>query len=893
MPSEDVAEKKNTGFGSLQFVFTDSGFLPDIKTEGETIDENWAKRFASDRFAALYDMGLEEKPDAITQSANFLYQLSSVFWDNLTRKPELELAREKTELVLDEDTVRNILDSVPYVIGADYITEKWVRNVFKELKKRFSDEIKDFAGTVAALIAQKTPRLHVAERIYFHLVESKNDKEGYPFAFLATYATKTDKKKTKHMPLKYALTEFKTDTNRLLKLLSCLNRAADVSPLISSFVTSGEMFHPLRLTASEAYSFLKDVEAIEKTGILCRIPNWWRKKNMSPTISVKLGENKPARLGFETLISLQPELIVDGVPLTAEDIRFLLEQTEGLALLKGRWVEVNHDKLRELLKRMEDMPTEVTLMDAIKMGLKEDEDSLNPDVGYLVTNGKWLSDFLETLRKPERLRADEVPKSLHAQLRPYQKIGYTWLDYMAGLGFGACLADDMGLGKTVEVLAYLEKLRAEKPSARVLLIAPASLMGNWQKETMRFAPDMEYLILHGYTAARLDKMVREIKSFLTVTTYGMASRLPGIKAVDWDCVILDEAQAIKNPVAKQTKEIKKIKTQKRIIMTGTPIENDLTNLWSLFDFLNKGLLGTSTEFRDFCRDLDANPEGYARLKKMISPFILRRLKTDKKIISDLPDKVESIDYVSLSKKQVVMYREVTAELAASVTNPEITPMQRRGMVLATITKLKQVCNHPDQYLGQDAYEEKESGKLQLMRKICETILEKRERVIVFTQFKEITGALSSFLKDVFGKEGFVLHGGTPVKKRTQMVEAFQSEEYIPYMVISLKAGGFGLNLTKANHVIHFDRWWNPAVENQATDRTYRIGQKNTVIVHKLVCEGTVEEKIDEIINSKTELAENVIGSSGEQWITELDTDELMSLLKLENTSCMEEERDVV
>lgn len=707
------------------------------------------------------------------------------------------------------------------------------------------------------------------------MVESKEDR--FPFAFLATYATTGEDGKVKHVPLKYALTEYGNEREKLLELLSCLNRAAEVSELIAEFMERGEMFHPLRLTAEETYIFLKDIEKIEETGILCRIPNWWKKKSAMVSMSVNLGEEKPSMLGFDTLVSVQPKLTADGMVLTEEDIRMLLAQTEGLALLKGKWIEVDHKRLRELLERMEEVPEEVTLLDAMQMELGNPEGKA--DVGPIISNGKWLSELLANLRKPDNIRKLALPKSFHATLRPYQKSGYTWLSYMDKLGFGACLADDMGLGKTVQVLAYLEKLRKSKKTSRVLLIIPASLLGNWQKEAEKFSPEMDVLLLHGKTAPNLTKIFQEQKAFLTITTYGMAARIKELQEVEWDCVVLDEAQAIKNPGTKQTREIKKLKSRMRIIMTGTPIENNLTNLWSLFDFLNKGLLGGSEEFREYCKQLEEHPEGYMKLKTMVSPFMLRRVKTDKNIISDLPEKLETVDYVTLTKKQIVLYRKVVADMERLIQETE--GIKRSGIVLTTIMKLKQICNHPDQYLGQSAYAEKESGKLLLLRELCETIFEKRERVIVFTQFKEITEYLADFLGSVFHSKGYVLHGGTPVAKRGKIVEEFQGERYVPFLVVSVKAGGTGLNLTKANHVIHFDRWWNPAVENQATDRAFRIGQKKNVMVHKLVCEGTIEEKIDAMINSKEELAENVIGSGGEKWITEMSNEELMSMLRLD------------
>ena len=860
----------------LQFVFTPEAFSPNSRPVFlSEEDQALLERFEADRFSALYRMGMEQPQENRSPSAAYLYLLSDTFFKKLTDLPDLELLRQNAEPALSADDIAALLQAVPFAVGAEHVTEEWLRNIFRQLSAVYSREIAGYDGTVSVYLAEQTQRLRVPERVFFHLVENKND--AFPFAFLATYATTDGDGKVRHVPLQYALTEYKNDREKLLKLLSCLNRAAEVSDLIGSFMENGEMFHPLKLTAEEAYIFLKQVEDIEATGILCRIPNWWRKKAASVSLSMRIGEDRPAMLGFDALIAVQPSPEVDGVMLTQADIQELLSRTEGLAFLKGKWVEVNHKRLRSLLAQIDTLPQSLTLMEALRteLGTKK----VSADVGGKITNGAWLASLLTRLRKPETMQKLAPPETLHAKLRPYQENGYTWLSEMDRLGFGACLADDMGLGKTVQVLAYLERLRAQQEDARVLLVVPASLIGNWQKETERFAPELEFQILHGKPSTVLAKQLEENQAFLTITTYGMAARIAQLQTVQWDCLILDEAQAIKNPVSKQTRAIKKLSARMRIAMTGTPIENDLTNLWSLFDFLNKGLLGTSQEFQHFCKGLGEHPEGYARLKTMVSPFLLRRVKTDWRIITDLPEKLETVDYVGLTKKQTVLYRKVVADMEGRILESE--GMERRGLVLAVISKLKQICNHPDQYLGQTAFPPEESGKFVMLQELCETIRDKHERVLVFTQFREITEVLAEFLSSVFQAEGRVLHGGTPVAKRREIVEDFQGEAYVPFIVLSIKAGGTGLNLTNANHVIHFDRWWNPAVENQATDRAFRIGQTKNVLVHKLVCQGTIEEKIDAMIESKRSLVENVIGSGAENWITELSNEELMSLLRLE------------
>ncbi len=836
-------------------------------------DASYNGEFTADPVTSLYNAGAGKKP-LFDDCGLFLYRVAAAFFDGLLKFDGIELSREKTLVPLDDDLISTLLSNAPFCIGSENLTTDWLKNLWGLLNGVFAREIASYDGTVAMYLAEKDSHLKVAEKIFFHIVENKSD-ENYPFAFLATYSTKDKNEKIIHVPLKYALTEYKNNRDKILDLLACLNRAGDVCPLIGEFVEKGEMFHPLKLKSKEAWEILKSIPQIEETGIVCRIPDWWKKKKHHAGVNVQLGEKRKSLLGLDSIIGMQGFLEVDGLVLSKKDVNDLLKQTEGLALIKGKWIEVNHEKLQKLLSEMEKYSGDISLLEAIKFsGQLEEENADNADGEISVSNGEWLKSIFDELRTPPKI---QLPEHLNATLRPYQNTGYSWLSAMSSFGFGACLADDMGLGKTLQILTLLESIYEKNPAAKILLIVPASLIGNWIKECEKFTPGLPVKVLHGAEAKDDFDF-----SFLNITTYGMTGRLESLKSIKWDKIILDEAQAIKNPLSKQTKNIKALSASGKIALTGTPVENDLSNLWSLFDFLDKGLLGSSAEFKKFTKTLSENPAGYAKLKKMISPFMLRRLKTDKAIISDLPEKNEITDYISFSKKQSVLYKKYVDELEKKLEKAKFESIERKGLVLSSLMKLKQICNHPDQFLGMENYDENDSGKFEMLRQICQIIYEKRERVLIFTQFKEITGKLDDFLAEIFGTRGFVLHGGTTVKKRTQMVEEFQSEKYIPYMVLSVKAGGTGLNLTNANHVIHFDRWWNPAVENQATDRAFRIGQTKNVMVHKFVCKGTIEEKIDELIESKKQLAKNVIGeTSGESWISEMSNDELFNLLKLE------------
>ena len=838
--------------------------------------------YLNDRDRALFLLGAEKKTAVLSDSVEYLYKVAASFVKCISQNPDLEILRDEAEAVLEDVEWERLLREAPYISGSEYLGETWLKSIWTRLNQTFHKEIKMHEGSVAEYFLDKNPSIHFAGRVYFHLVESKT--EEYPFAFLATYAAESSTiGKSKHLPLKNALLEYGQNSKKLLGLLAAVNKAASKSKFVAQLVEEGEIFYPIGISSDEAYTFLKEVPLYEETGILCRIPNWWKKKSATLRVSVNIGTKEPSHVGLDALVDFDVHLSLGDETITAEELKGLLAESEGLAFIKGKWVEVDAERLRATLKAYEQAQKEarqgdLTMIEAMRMQLSASKvlHVKESNCEIEVSHGQWLETMLAKLRTPEKIEPVTSGTDFNAALRAYQKKGLGWLSVMKQMGLGACLADDMGLGKTIQVIALLNSIRMVKEE-KVLLIVPASLIGNWTAEITKFAPKLQYYVIHPQERKNISDK-QDLGQGIYITTYSMVVRLEWLKEVEWDIIILDEAQAIKNPGTKQTKAVKQLKAKVRIAMTGTPVENKLADLWSLFDFLNKGLLGTAKEFTQFAKNLKEKNDGYANLKQVISPFILRRLKTDKSIITDLPDKIEMKTYSALTKKQAVLYSALIEELQRKLESSD--GIQRKGLVLATLMKFKQICNHPDQYLGQKAYAEKESGKYERLREICEVIYAKRERVLVFTQFKEIIEPLSVFLKTIFQHEGLILHGETPVAKRREIVARFQGSDYVPFLILSIKAGGVGLNLTAANHVIHFDRWWNPAVENQATDRAFRIGQKKNVIVHKFITKGTVEEKIDSMIEEKTKLTQEIMPDVNEAWITEMDNKQLLDLFKL-------------
>ena len=865
--------------------------------------------FEADPAVWLFHAGFRSQAGHLAAGVDFFIGFAALFVSRLSRIPELESLRHKAVVLLPPHELDRFLKSVPMITGSEYVDEEMLKDLWQGFHDAFSRSIRSYEGTVADFFHEKNPRIHLAGRVFFHLVENRNSTS--PFAFMATYSDGTGPDNTpKHLPLKLAVQKFGDD--QLYVLLATVYRAAEKSELVSRLLESGELFHPLHWDRHEAFRFLKEIPVYEESGVLCRIPDWWKPAANSTRVNISFGSAEPAFVGLDALVDFSAKVLLGDVSITSEQARQMLEESEGLAFIKNRWVRVDHEKLQQAIRaceaaeKMEE--SGITFREAVQMQLNPGGVLKNSSgsVELGVSSGEWLESVMKKLKSPEKINRIKPGEDFAAELRPYQENGLGWLCFLDSLNFGACLADDMGLGKTVQLLAFLSALKKEKKlKSASLLVVPASLISNWMAEIDRFLPDLKVYPAHPGFADPLQKwgqvqqgrkgekgqtgLARSKKGDtgddrfpdgydLVITSYALVHRNDWPAEYHWHYVILDEAQAVKNPAAKQTRAVKNLQSKNRIIMTGTPVENRVSDLWSLFDFVNPGLLGNKTEFARFSKTLKSDPNGYARLRKIVSPYILRRLKTDSSVAPDLPDKVEMKSYADLTRKQIVLYNKMVSDLEKQILESE--GIQRKGLVLSSLMKFKQVCNHPDQISGTGGFKETHSGKFQRLRQICETVLEKRERMLVFTQFKEMTGPLRAFLEKVFYHPGLVLHGSVPAGRRKKIIDSFQDESWCPFMVLSLKAGGVGLNLTKASHVVHFDRWWNPAVENQATDRAFRIGQKKNVMVHKFVTRGTIEEKIDEMLEEKKDMAGRIVEASGENLVTEMDDDRLMDLFRL-------------
>ena len=691
------------------------------------------------------------------------------------------------------------------------------------------------------------------------------------------------------LPIETAQERQSPDFNPAEFLLTSLAQAGSVCPPIADSLNQRKP-SGAKLGAEQAHQFLtQQAAALQQAGFGVMLPSWWTRRGAKnrPTIRAKV-RTPPmqggANMTMASLIDLNVEVAMGDEVIEPEELFELADLKVPLIRFRGQWVDIDADEIRAAADFWRNR-NQATLREVIRIGLGADQQAEADNVSLSTTG--WLNELLESLQQKGKIALLDAPQDFNGELRPYQQLGYSWLDFLRWWGLGACLADDMGLGKTIQTLAAIlhdHQQGNEKPN---LLVCPTSVINNWQREAQKFTPSLPVMLHHGPGRERGEQFAQQATDHqIVITSYGTMTRDRELLAsVDWRSVTLDDAQNIKNPVTRQAQAARSVPADYRIALTGTPVENHVGDLWAIMQFLNPGLLGSQAEFkRRYFNPIQTNrdDEATTKLQKATGPFILRRLKTDPTTIDDLPDKQETKQYCNLTREQVTLYEAVLRDVETRLEDAE--GMKRRGSILDTLTKLKQVCNYPRQLLGDNSSIAGRSGKLARLDELLDEILPARDRVLIFSQFAEMGAILQQHVQETYGVETPFLHGGVPRKRRDQMVERFQNDPHGPQaFVLSVKAGGSGLNLPRANHVIHYDRWWNPAVENQATDRAFRIGQTKDVHVHKFICAGTLEDRIDLMIDIKQETAQQVVGATSERWLTELSNAELRHVLALSAT----------
>ena len=677
-----------------------------------------------------------------------------------------------------------------------------------------------------------------------------------------------------------------------------LQQAATHFPPLQSLSDDGPI-KDFDLTTDQAHRFLCEAAPLLKAeGFGVWLPKWWSddrtKLRMQLEITPASGDQTHnASVGLDTLVSYNWRVALGDEALSHDELRELAARQAPLIQMRGQWLEVQPSDLQTAMQFLEKHSgANISVLEALRLGYIADDFETGLPVDGLHARG-WIDTLLHAGNNDSSIEPVPVPAGFNGKLRDYQLRGLQWLAFLSRHGMGACLADDMGLGKTIQFIALLlhEREQPNKPTGPTLLVVPMSLVGNWRREIEKFGPSIDVLVHHGLERLTGQAFIDAVSGVdVVVSTYGLVYRdFEHLSAVSWHRIALDEAQNIKNPAAKQSAAVRKLKSTQRVSLTGTPLENRLSELWSIIDFLNPGYLGSAGDFRRrFAVPIERNQDRdrARRLRHLIQPFVLRRMKDQPGILDELPKRLEMTVFCNLTKEQAGLYEAILQDMLGQIDGSQ--GMQRRGLILAALVKLKQICNHPAQFLADEGPISHRSGKCDRLTEMLDEVLAEGDRALVFTQFRTMGKLLAGHLAETLQKEILFLHGGTTQKNRDALVERFQSyDEAAPIFILSLKAGGFGLNLTAANHVFHYDRWWNPAVEAQATDRAHRIGQTQQVQVHKFVCVGTLEEKIDAMLEKKRHLADQIVGTT-EKWVTELSTNALKDLFALSNDATAED-----
>ena len=852
-------------------------FLPSMSAEGESFHARWKPLLAAPDRHALGELAVTMPPPARAITLE-------------TKGPRKPPEDDPAQLL--SSFVEWIMDAIPRVANRAGRTRAMAREVklsniasvwpgsLCSFESRISGDRELLSGFLRQVQTWQRPALREAAfpwLLSFHLREPDPDVEGS--AWHVQYVLEPVAG-GEPIPVDKRALDLSLNPGSARRLSRLLAKAASICADIREDSDS----FPLDVVG--AFRFLTETAAaLKREGFGVAVPDWWERREDAAMVRARpifkpSSPSRPSTFSLDELMHFDWEVAIGGEKYTREELDRLAESTAPLVNVHGKWLPFEPQSIRaalDLWKRQA-----APARDVIRMALGGAEAA--PGVQFEDARGEgWIGELLEKLGGKTRFEELAVPAGLQGVLRPYQVRGFSWLSFLGQYGLGACLADDMGLGKTIQALALFCRERANGANRPALLVCPTSVVGNWRKEAARFAPSLPVLVHHGVARTRGQEFVEAAgRHAVIISTYSLVHRdIDILKDVAWSGIVLDEAQNIKNPETRQSRAVRSLSADYRIALTGTPVENNVGELWAIMEFLNAGFLGNAAEFRrSFLLPIQkGDPDAVGKLRKLTAPFVLRRLKTDRSVIEDLPEKMEMKVFCNLTPEQASLYKSVVEDTARALDAS--TGIKRKGVILAALTKLKQVCNHPAQFLGDGSPLPGRSGKLSRLTEMVEELLAEGDRALIFSQFTEMGRSLSKHLSATFGQEALFLHGGVPAHKRDQMVELFQNggDNGPRIFVLSLKAGGTGLNLTAANHVFHFDRWWNPAVENQATDRAFRIGQRRNVQVHKFVCVGTLEEKIDEMIERKKAIADNVVGA-GEAWLTELSTAEIKDLFSL-------------
>lgn len=765
--------------------------------------------------------------------------------------------------------------------------------IWQRMKEKVHESMKDTRLSLTEFMAQRDPSWGRIGTIVFKL-DDVMEEAARPFVLITSYFDSiTATKCALTTPISVPIFGECRVPGLRKRLYDLLRRAAQCSGVVRRLVESQEIFSPCSLIPRDAHAFLRDVPAIEALGIEVALPRWWKDlKQPEIRVRTRVGSSAPKPIGIEARLDLETAYVVGEHVLSEAQWRAIIRNDhDQLAYIGGQWVELVRGRVAAAVlasARVQEMHAQggVTYAQALELTaapLPGDEPSISaaPASAAIFERGEWFEEAHSAITRRNLRRGMEPGVRLRGDLFGYQRQGIAWLSTLMEVGAGACLADDMGLGKTMQVIALIVVLLRRQVAGPHLIVVPASLLNNWQREFERFAPTVEVGIVHGGA-----RDAGEALPYVTLTSYGTLPRRPALLERQWGLVVLDEAQEIRNPDTQVAQTVKRLHTRMRVCLTGTPIANQVVDLWSIMDFLNPGLLGSESEFRAWFGEHCQGVDGLGPLRRRVRPFMLRRLKTDPEVALDLPSKVEMTVYCGMTALQAALYGQTYTRMRAEFETSD--NKTRQGIAFKVLIRLKQICDHPGIVLDQ-VYDPHSSGKFIRLAELAASIAASGDKMLVFTQYQVMVAPIAEHLENVFARAGAILDGNTPIKRRQEIVAEFQRDDGPPFLVLTFGVGGTGYTLTAASHVVFFDRWWNPAVENQAMDRAFRIGQTKGVVVHKFVCRGTLEERIDALISRKHEMAKDLFGGGDDSELSKLSTEELLSLIALDpSLACLDE-----